>query len=113
MPKDACQFFYECKGCGIKLNPLPGTAAYSDLMDRFRSPSIQRDLRRGTSALDFAILRTIATTLERTGHWIKMRRSLPVQRSGRIKLHPILGGLHQHYVPHWVFGTHDRRLAST
>jgi hypothetical protein len=24
MPTDACQFFYDCKGCGERLKPLPG-----------------------------------------------------------------------------------------
>jgi len=24
MPADACQFFYECSGCGAVLRPLPG-----------------------------------------------------------------------------------------
>ena len=24
MPTDACQFFYECKGCGERLKPKPG-----------------------------------------------------------------------------------------
>ncbi len=24
MPTDACQFFYDCKGCGKRLKPLPG-----------------------------------------------------------------------------------------
>ena len=24
MPVDACQFFYDCKGCGAVLRPLPG-----------------------------------------------------------------------------------------
>ncbi|WP_148663689.1 GDCCVxC domain-containing (seleno)protein [Bosea vaviloviae] len=24
MPTDACQFFYECKGCGVLLRPLEG-----------------------------------------------------------------------------------------
>jgi hypothetical protein len=24
MPRDACQFFYVCKGCGERLKPLPG-----------------------------------------------------------------------------------------
>ena len=24
MPTDACQFFYECKGCGVVLKPLAG-----------------------------------------------------------------------------------------
>ncbi len=24
MPTDACQFFYDCKGCGAVLRPLPG-----------------------------------------------------------------------------------------
>jgi hypothetical protein len=24
MPTDACQFFYDCKGCGMQLKPLAG-----------------------------------------------------------------------------------------
>jgi hypothetical protein len=24
MPADACQFFYDCRGCGERLKPLPG-----------------------------------------------------------------------------------------
>ena len=24
MPTDACQFFYDCKGCGARLKPKPG-----------------------------------------------------------------------------------------
>jgi hypothetical protein len=24
MPADACQFFYDCKGCGQRLKPKPG-----------------------------------------------------------------------------------------
>ena len=24
MPTDACQWFYECSGCGVVLKPLPG-----------------------------------------------------------------------------------------
>jgi hypothetical protein len=24
MPQDACQWFYDCKGCGAVLKPLPG-----------------------------------------------------------------------------------------
>jgi hypothetical protein len=24
MPTDACQFFYDCKGCGIRLKPRQG-----------------------------------------------------------------------------------------
>jgi hypothetical protein len=24
MPEDACQFFYECRGCGTLLKPRPG-----------------------------------------------------------------------------------------
>jgi hypothetical protein len=24
MPTDACQFFYDCKGCGERLKPKPG-----------------------------------------------------------------------------------------
>jgi hypothetical protein len=24
MPRDACRFFYDCKGCGVRLKPRPG-----------------------------------------------------------------------------------------
>jgi hypothetical protein len=24
MPTDACQFFYDCAGCGVRLKPKPG-----------------------------------------------------------------------------------------
>ncbi len=24
MPVDACQFFYDCEGCGVRLKPKPG-----------------------------------------------------------------------------------------
>jgi hypothetical protein len=24
MPPDACQYFYDCKGCGVVLKPKPG-----------------------------------------------------------------------------------------
>jgi len=24
MPVDACQFFYDCRGCGVRLKPKPG-----------------------------------------------------------------------------------------
>jgi hypothetical protein len=24
MPVNACQFFYDCRGCGVRLKPLPG-----------------------------------------------------------------------------------------
>jgi transposase InsO family protein len=37
----------------------------------------------------------ITITSERIGHWIKMRRS---RATGLISSHPILGGLHHHYV---------------
>jgi hypothetical protein len=40
----------------------------------------------------------ITTTFEHTGHWIKMRQSRPVQRTGVITSNPILGELRRHYV---------------
>lgn len=34
MPVNACQYFYDCKGCGVVLKPLPGDCcvfcSYSD-----------------------------------------------------------------------------------
>jgi Protein of unknown function (DUF3141) len=40
----------------------------------------------------------ITTTSERAGRWTKTLRSRPVQRTGIISSHAILGGLHHHYV---------------
>ena len=42
---------------------------------------------------------TITTASERTDHWTKDAPvSRQIQRTGSIKSHPILGGLHHHYV---------------
>jgi hypothetical protein len=45
MPVDACQYFYDCSGCGERLSPLPGDCcvfcSYSDV----RCPPNQRDDR--------------------------------------------------------------------
>jgi len=38
--------------------------------------------------------------------------SRPIQRTGAVSSHAILGGLHHHYVRVWVFGTHNRRRRS-
>lgn len=39
MPKDACQFFYTCKGCGITLRPLPGDCCvFCSYSDQFCPP---------------------------------------------------------------------------
>jgi hypothetical protein len=41
MPVDACQFFYECKGCGEKLRPLPGDCCVFCSYGSVPCPSIQ------------------------------------------------------------------------
>ncbi|MBD3820340.1 MAG: hypothetical protein IE910_14975, partial [Brevundimonas sp.] len=43
MPTDACIWFYDCLGCGVKLKPLPGDCcvfcSYADVP----CPPIQED----------------------------------------------------------------------
>lgn len=47
MPVDACQFFYDCEGCGARLKPKPGDCcvycSYADVP----CPPIQADARCG------------------------------------------------------------------
>jgi hypothetical protein len=49
MPTDACQFFYECKGCGVLLKPDAGDCcvfcSYGDLP----CPPIQEARERGNA----------------------------------------------------------------
>jgi len=50
MPRDACQFFYECIGCGTVLRPKPGDCfvfcSYGDVP----CPPIQEARLSGTTA---------------------------------------------------------------
>jgi hypothetical protein len=41
MPTDACQFFYECKGCGIRLKPRAGDCCVFCSFGDVLCPSIQ------------------------------------------------------------------------
>ena len=41
MPTDACQFFYDCKGCGERLKPLPGDCCVFCSYGSVRCPPIQ------------------------------------------------------------------------
>ncbi|WP_244432696.1 MULTISPECIES: GDCCVxC domain-containing (seleno)protein [unclassified Afipia] len=41
MPTDACQFFYECKGCGVLLRPLEGHCCVFCSYGTNPCPSIQ------------------------------------------------------------------------
>ena len=45
MPTDACQFFYDCKGCGQRLKPKTGDAARSAPTARCHA---RRSSRNGT-----------------------------------------------------------------
>ena len=44
MPTDACQFFYECKGCGERLEPLPGDCCVFCSYGTVPCPPIQAGL---------------------------------------------------------------------
>ncbi|MCZ6655998.1 MAG: GDCCVxC domain-containing (seleno)protein [Gammaproteobacteria bacterium] len=43
MPTDACQFFYECKGCGELLRPLRGDCCVFCSYGDVPCPPIQQD----------------------------------------------------------------------
>jgi hypothetical protein len=47
MPSDACQFFYDCPGCGAVLRPKPGDCCvFCSYGDR-PCPPVQAARRRG------------------------------------------------------------------
>lgn len=41
MPTDACQFFYDCKSCGVVLRPYPGDCCVFCSFGDFSCPSVQ------------------------------------------------------------------------
>ncbi|WP_244065825.1 GDCCVxC domain-containing (seleno)protein [Bradyrhizobium sp. Ce-3] len=41
MPTDACQFFYDCKGCGTRLKPKPGDCCVYCSYGTVRCPPMQ------------------------------------------------------------------------
>ena len=45
MPTDACQFFYECIGCGALLRPKPGDCCVFCSFGSVPRPPMQQDLR--------------------------------------------------------------------
>lgn len=42
MPTDACQFFYDCKGCGAVLKPNPGDCCVFCSYGSVKCPPIQQ-----------------------------------------------------------------------
>ena len=45
MPTDACMFYYECRGCGTLLRPLPGDCCVYCSYGSVKCPPVQ--LQRG------------------------------------------------------------------
>ena len=43
MPTDACQFFYECKGCAVVLRPMAGDCCVFCSYGTVKCPPIQLD----------------------------------------------------------------------
>jgi hypothetical protein len=43
MPTDACQFFYDCKGCGTRLKPRSGDCCVFCSFGSVPCPSIQQN----------------------------------------------------------------------
>jgi hypothetical protein len=44
MPTDACQFFYDCKGCGARLKPLPGDCCVFCSYGTMKCPPMQASI---------------------------------------------------------------------
>ena len=45
MPRDACQFFYTCSGCGVRLKPKPGDCCVFCSYGSVPCPPVQQDGR--------------------------------------------------------------------
>ena len=45
MPVNACQYFYECEGCGVLLKPLAGDCCVYCSYGDTRCPPVQTDNR--------------------------------------------------------------------
>jgi hypothetical protein len=43
MPTDACQYFYDCRGCGVLLRPKPGDCCVFCSYGSVRCPPKQAD----------------------------------------------------------------------
>ena len=43
MPTDACQWFYDCKGCGAVIRPLPGDCCVFCSYGTLPCPPVQID----------------------------------------------------------------------
>ena len=50
MPTDACQFFYECAGCGTLLKPKPGDCCVFCSYGNVPCPPIQESRAKGQSS---------------------------------------------------------------
>lgn len=52
MPTDACQWFYECTGCGALLRPLPGDCCVFCSFGDVPCPPVQQEGSGGCCASD-------------------------------------------------------------
>lgn len=50
MPRDACQFFYDCKRCGVQLRPKEGDCCVFCSFGSVPCPPIQEARQRETSS---------------------------------------------------------------
>lgn len=50
MPRDACQFFYDCKGCGVVLRAKPGDCCVFCSYGTLPCPPIQAQAQENTNS---------------------------------------------------------------
>jgi hypothetical protein len=105
------------RAMGIRDKPTAPASPWQNGFAERLIGSIRRECVDHIVVLGEAHLRRILRVYARYYNEIRMHRSLdkdapvsrPVQRTGIISSHAILGGLQHQYVRVWVFGTHNIR----
>jgi hypothetical protein len=108
------------RAMGIRDKPIAPASPWQNGFAERLIGSIRRECLDHVIVLGEIHLRRILKNYAAYYNGVRTHRSLnedspisrPVQRSGVISSHVVLGGLHHHYVRIWVFGTHTRSLVA-
>jgi len=107
------------RAMGIRDKPTAPASPWQNGFAERLIGSIRRECLDHIIVLGEAHLRRILKSYADYYNGVRTHRSLnapvsrQIQRTGSIKSHALLGGLHHHYVRGWAFGTHSGTAAST
>ena len=89
MPMDACQFFYDYKGCGERLKPFRAIAAFSALSGQFHAHRCKvAKFVAQTKNVRFGVIFDLSSTRQRlppfteSGHSLAPQYLTPIARHG-------------------------------